>query len=147
MKAINITNKKVKFEYELIKGYEAGLSLKGSEVKSIKDGKVSLTDSFCIFDGNELFVKGLNITANPLGAGESHEPHRLRKLLLQRKELNKLQNDLVKGMTIVPYRLYVNDKGLIKMTVYLAKGKKEYDKRDTIKSRDLDRDMKREVSA
>jgi SsrA-binding protein len=147
MKVINITNKKVKFEYELIRGYEAGVSLKGSEVKSIKDGKVSLTDSFCIFEGNELFIKGLNITANPLAVGESHEPHRLRKLLLQRKELNKLQNDLVKGMTIVPYRLYVNEKGLIKMTVYLAKGKKEYDKRDSIKSRDLDRDMKREVSA
>lgn len=147
MKTINITNKRVKFEYELIRGYEVGLSLKGSEVKSIKDGKVSLTDSFCIFEGNELFVKALNITANPLGIGESHEPHRLRKLLLQRKELNKLQNELVKGMTIVPYRLYVNDKGLIKMTIYLAKGKKEYDKRDSIKARDIDRDMKREVSA
>ena len=146
MKSINITNKKAKFDYELIKGYEAGLSLKGSEVKSIKDSKVSLTDSYCIFEGNELFVTGLNITANPLGVGESHEPNRHRKLLLQRKELNKLQNDLVKGMTIVPYRLYVNDKGLIKMTIYLAKGKKEYDKRDSIKSRDLNRDMKREVS-
>jgi SsrA-binding protein len=147
MKTINITNKKAKFEYELIRGYDVGLSLKGLEVKSIKDGRVSLTDSFCIFEGNELFVKGLNINANHLGINESHEPHRLLKILLQRKELNKLQNDLVKGMTIVPYRLYVNDKGLIKMTIYLAKGKKEYDKRDTIKSRDLDRDMKREVSA
>jgi SsrA-binding protein len=147
MKTTNITNKKVKFEYELIRGYEVGLSLKGSEVKSIKDGKVSLTDSFCTFEGNELFIKGINIASNPLGFGQTHEPLRLRKLLLHRKELNRLQTDLIKGMTIVPYRLYVNEKGLIKMTIYLAKGKKDWDKRETIKSRDIDRDLKRELSA
>jgi SsrA-binding protein len=110
-------------------------------VKSIRQGKVSISEGYCYFKDGELFVKGMNIS--DYGFGSFHETVRDRKLLLKRKELNGLETKLINGLTIVPYRVFLNEKGLIKMEIALAKGKKIHDKRETIKNRDLDRDMKR----
>jgi SsrA-binding protein len=140
-KSINIINKKAKFEYEFIQTEVCGIQLVGSEVKSIRQGKVSISEGYCYFKDGELFVKGMNIS--DYGFGSFHETVRDRKLLLKRKELNGLETKLINGLTIVPYRVFLNEKGLIKMEIALAKGKKIHDKRETIKNRDLDRDMKR----
>jgi len=118
-----------------------GIQLQGSEVKSISESKVSMTDTYCYFKNGELYVKGLNIASN--NVSYSHEPMRERKLLMKKKELRKLENELINGLTIVPYRLYRNETGLIKMEIVLAKGKKLWDKRDSIKERDINRDLKR----
>lgn len=140
-KSINIINKKAKFEYEFLQTEVCGIQLLGSEVKSIRQGKVSISEGYCYFKDGELFVKGMNIS--DYGFGSFHETVRDRKLLLKRKELNGLETKLINGLTIVPYRVFLNDKGLIKMEIALAKGKKIHDKRETIKNRDIDRDMKR----
>ena len=142
-KSINIVNKKAKFEYEFIQTEIAGIQLVGSEVKSIRGGKASISEGYCYFNNGELFVKGMNIS--DYGYGSSHDTTRDRKLLLKRKELNNLENQLTNGLTIIPYRLFLNDKGLIKMEIVLSKGKKLFDKRETIKKRDVDRDMKRNL--
>jgi len=141
--SINIVNKKVKFEYEFLQTETCGIQLVGSEVKSIRGGKASISEGYCYFNQGELFVKGMNIS--DYGYGSSHDTTRDRKLLLKRKELNNLENQLTNGLTIIPYRLFLNDKGLIKMEIALARGKKLYDKRETIKNRDIDRDMKRDL--
>ena len=141
--SINIVNKKAKFEYEFLQTETCGIQLVGSEVKSIRGGKVSISEGYCYFNNGELFVKGMNIS--DYGYGSSHDTTRDRKLLLKRKELNNLENQLTNGLTIIPYRLFLNDKGLIKMEIALARGKKLYDKRETIKNRDIDRDMKRGI--
>jgi SsrA-binding protein len=140
-KSINIINKKAKFEYEFLQTEVCGIQLVGSEVKSIRQGKVSISEGYCYFKDGELFVKGMNIS--DYGFGSFHETVRDRKLLLKRKELNGLETKLINGLTIVPYRVFLNEKGLIKMEIVLAKGKKIHDKRETIKNRDIDRDMKR----
>jgi len=142
-KSINIINKKAKFEYEFIQTEIAGVSLLGSEVKSIRGGKASISEGYCYFNNGELFVKGMNIS--DYGYGSSHDTTRDRKLLLKRKELNNLENQLTNGLTIIPYRLFLNDKGLIKMEIALAKGKKIHDKKNQIKIRDLDRELKKEI--
>lgn len=142
-KSINIINKKAKFEYEFIQTEIVGVSLLGSEVKSIRQGKVSISESYCYFNNGELFIKGMNIS--DYGYGSSHDTTRDRKLLLKRKELNNLENQLVKGFSILPYRLFLNDKGLIKVEIVLGRGKKLYDKRETIKKRDIDRDIKKNL--
>jgi SsrA-binding protein len=142
-KSINIVNKKAKFEYEFLQTETCGIQLVGSEVKSIRNGKASISEGYCYFNNGELFVKGMNIS--DYGFGSSHDTTRDRKLLLKRKELNNLENQLTNGLTIIPYRLFLNDKGLIKVEIVLAKGKKLYDKRDSIKSRDIERDMKRDL--
>ena len=142
-KSINIINKKAKFEYEFIQTEIAGVSLLGSEVKSIRGGKASISEGYCYFNNCELFVKGMNIS--DYGYGSSHDTTRDRKLLLKRKELNNLENQLTNGLTIIPYRLFLNDKGLIKMEIALAKGKKIHDKKNQIKIRDLDRELKKEI--
>jgi len=134
-------NNKARFEYEFIQTEVCGIQLVGSEVKSIRQGKVSISEGYCYFKDGELFVKGMNIS--DYGFGSFHETVRDRKLLLKRKELNGLETKLINGLTIVPYRVFLNEKGLIKMEIALAKGKKIHDKRETIKNRDLDRDMKR----
>jgi SsrA-binding protein len=131
---INIQNRKVKFEYQFIDTYIAGIQLIGTEIKSIKSGEVSLVDSFCVFNKKELFLKNLKIT---------NIENRDIKLLLNKSELKKLSKDLVDGLTIIPYRLFVNDRGIAKIEIVLGKGKKIYDKRETIKKRDIDRDLKR----
>lgn len=140
-KSINIVNKKARFEYEFLQTEIVGIQLVGSEVKSIRQGKVSISEGYCYFKDGELFVKGMNIS--DYGFGSFHETVRDRKLLLKRKELNDLESKLINGLTIVPYRVFLNDKGLIKMEIALSKGKKIHDKRESIKSRDIDRDMKR----
>ena len=140
-KSVSIINKKAKFEYEFLQTETCGIQLVGSEVKSIRGGKASISEGYCYFNNGELFVKGMNIS--DYGYGSSHDTTRDRKLLLKRKELNNLENQLTNGLTIIPYRLFLNDKGLIKLEIALARGKKLYDKRETIKNRDIDRDMKR----
>ena len=140
-KSINIVNKKARFEYEFIQTLTCGIQLVGSEVKSIREGKASISESYCYFNNNELFIKGMNIS--DYGYGSFHDTSRDRKLLLKKKEIRDFQNQLTNGLTIVPYRLFLNDNGLIKVEIVLAKGKKLYDKRETIKKRDVERDMKR----
>jgi SsrA-binding protein len=142
-KSINIINKKARFEYEFLQTEVCGIQLVGSEVKSIRQGKVSISEGYCYFNEGELFVKGMNVS--DYGFGSFHETVRDRKLLLKRKELNGLESKLMNGLTIVPYRVFINEKGLIKMEIALAKGKKIHDKRDSIKSRDIERDMKRDL--
>ena len=139
--SVNIINKKARFEYEFIQTEIAGISLLGSEVKSIRQGKVSISESFCYFNNGELYVKGMNISDYCYGS--SHYTTRNRKLLLKKKELRDLENQLVKGFTILPYRLFLNDKGLIKVEIVLGRGKKLHDKRESIKKRDIDLDIKR----
>jgi SsrA-binding protein len=133
-------NKKAKFEYEFIRTEVAGIQLYGSEVKSISSGKMTMSESYCVFIGNELFVKNIHITEN--GTAYTHEPIRDRKLLLKRRELNKLKKDLVKGLTIVPYKIFKNSRGLYKIEVVLARGKNLYDKRQTIKDRDIKNEIR-----
>ena len=134
---INIVNRKSKFEYQFIDTYNAGVVLNGVEVKSIRDSKFSFTDSYCIFQNGELFMKNTSIS----GIGNDNIG-RDRKLLLKKKELTKLNKDLINGLSIIPYRLYENDRGLFKIEIVLAKGKKLFDKRESIKKRDIEREIK-----
>lgn len=135
---INVINRKAKFEYEFIDTYTAGIVLSGVEVKFIRDGRLSFVDSFCTFQDGELFVKNLSIS----GTGNDNIK-RDRKVLLKRRELVRLEKELIKGLTIIPYRVFINEKGFIKVEIILAKGKKLYDKRETIKARDVEREIKR----
>ena len=135
---INIINRKSKFEYQFIDTYNAGVVLNGVEVKSIRDSKFSFTDSYCIFQNGELFMKNTSIS----GIGNDNIG-RDRKLLLKKKELTKLNKDLINGLSIIPYRLYENDRGLFKIEIVLAKGKKLFDKRESIKKRDIEREIKK----
>jgi SsrA-binding protein len=139
-KEINIVNKKAKFEYEFIRTEIAGIVLMGSEVKSIRDGKISLVESYCSFNNGELYLKNANI--NEFLSDYTHKSSQDRKLLLKKVELNRLKKELMKGLTIVPYRVFVNEKGLIKVEIVLARGKNHQDKRDTIKKRDIEREIK-----
>ncbi len=141
---INIKNKRATFDYELIDKYVAGIQLVGTEIKSIRQGKASLVDSYCYFVKNELWIKGLNISEYFYGTYNNHIPNRERKLLLHKKELNKLARKTKEsGLTIIPVRLFVNDNGLAKLEIALAKGKKQYDKRESLKLKDASREMDR----
>ena len=144
-KDVLIKNKRATFDYELVDKFTAGIVLVGTEIKSIRLGKASLVDTFCFFAGNnELWVKNMNISEYSFGSYNNHLPRRDRKLLLNRKELIKLQREVKdNGMTIVPTKLFINDKGLCKVEIALARGKKEYDKRDSIKEKDAKRDIDR----
>ena len=137
----SIVNRKARFEYTFIDTYIAGICLLGTEVKAIKDGKASMVDTYCIFDKDELWVKGLGITPGP-GAFQ-HEALRDKKLLLRKKELKKLSSSLDKGLTIIPVKIFVDERNRLKMEIALAKGKKLYDKRESIKERDVERDLRR----
>jgi SsrA-binding protein len=142
---INVKNKRASFDYEFIDKYIAGLVLMGTEIKSIRAGKVSMNDSYCYFVNNELFVKNLSISEYEFGTRYNHEVRRERKLLLSRHELNKLDRKVKEsGLTIVPVRLFVNDKGLAKMEIALARGKANYDKRQSLKEKDARREMDRQ---
>lgn len=144
MKEINIKNKKASFEYELIDFYTAGILLTGTEIKSIRQGKANLSDAYCAFQESELFVKNMHISEYTFGTHSNHEPKRMRKLLLNRQELYKLEKKLKeKGFTLVPVRLYINENGLAKLDIALAKGKKIYDKRHDLKKKDDKREMDR----
>lgn len=141
---INIRNKKASFNYELIEKYTAGIKLTGTEIKSIRLGKASLVDAYCIFIEGELFIRGLNITEYAFGTHFNHEPRQDRKLLLNKRELKKLERKSTeKGLTIVATRLFITESGWAKVDIALAKGKQEFDKRDVIKKKDLKRDMER----
>ncbi|MEQ9168018.1 MAG: SsrA-binding protein SmpB [Fulvivirga sp.] len=141
---INIKNKRAKFEYEFIDTYLAGLVLKGTEIKSIREGKVNLQDGYCYFRKGELYSKGIHISPYAQGSFYNHEEGRERKLLLKKQELGKLESKMnEKGLTIIPTRLFINDRGLAKMEIALAKGKKTHDKRDSIKDKDLKREFDR----
>lgn len=143
---IEIKNKKAAFEYFLIDDYTAGLVLTGTEIKSIRDGKANLSDAYCVFIGNELFVRDMHISEYRFGSYLNHPAKRDRKLLLNRKELRKLQNKLKeRGFTIVPIMLFVDSRGYAKLDISLAKGKKFYDKRESIKEKDSRRDLEREL--
>lgn len=142
-KNISIKNKRASFEYLLLDKYVAGMVLTGTEIKSIRLGKVSLQEAYCYFSSGELWVKGMHIAIYVQGNIRNHVEDRERKLLLNKKELNKLMRNKEKGMTIIPVKLFMNERGLAKLEVALAKGKKLYDKRQHIKERDLERDRRR----
>ncbi|MBQ2786407.1 MAG: SsrA-binding protein [Bacteroidaceae bacterium] len=141
---VNIKNKRATFDYLVVDTYTAGLVLTGTEIKSIRQSRASLVDTYCIFIGNELWVKNMHIAEYFYGSYNNHTARRDRKLLLERKELRKLQQDAKNpGFTIVPLRLFINEKGLAKLVIALARGKHEYDKRQSIRERDDKREMDR----
>lgn len=144
-KKIEIKNKRAGFDYEFLETYTAGIVLVGTEIKSIRAGKVSLQDAYCYFAGGDLYVKGMNVAtyfwASRWGA---HEPLRDRKLLLTKKELKHLfQQNKTKGLTIIPVKLFISDEGYAKLVIALAKGKREFDKRESIKEKDIRRELER----
>ncbi len=139
---IKIKNKRASFEYFVLEQLTAGIVLTGTEIKSIREGKASLAESYCTFKNEELFVVGMHVAEYAQGTYNNHEPKRDRKLLLTARELRKLKTKVQeKGLTIVPLTLFINDKGLAKLDIALARGKHYYDKRDSLK----DRDTKREI--
>jgi len=139
-----IKNKKATFEYSILDQYVSGIVLVGTEIKSIKKGKASLVDSYCTFTGNELFLINSHIDEYEFGNQFNHDPKRQRKLLLNKKELRKIKRKITeKGLTIVPLNMFINDKGLCKVTICVAKGKKLYDKKIAIKERDIKRELQR----
>jgi SsrA-binding protein len=143
-RAIEIKNKKARFHFDIEDTYVAGIQLTGTEIKSIRQGKASLVDSYCYFQKNELWIKGMHIAEYGHGTHFNHEPKRDRKLLLRKNELSKLfKKKQEKGYTIVALRLFISERGWAKVEIGLAKGKKKYDKREEIKKKDLQRDMER----
>jgi len=143
-KKIEIVKKRAKYEYTFLQSFEAGIVLTGTEVKSIKLGNANLSDAYCLFKGNELFIKSLFVGEYELGNINNHETRQDRKLLLRKPELKKLLKKMKeKGLAIVPYRMYMSERGFIKVEIALAQGKKAYDKRDSIKERENKRDLDR----
>lgn len=145
---ISIKNKKAFFEYEILESFTAGIVLLGTEIKSIRAGRANLTDSYCQFVTGEMYVRNLHISEYELGTCNNHVAKRDRKLLLQKRELQKWQKKVKEsGLTIIPLKLFINDKGLAKIEIGLCKGKKVYDKRESIKQRDAGREMDRMMKA
>lgn len=134
---INIRNKRASFDYEILDRYTAGIQLFGTEIKSIRESRAGLSDTYCIFLGNELWVKNMHIAEYAFGTYNNHVPRRDRKLLLTRKELGKLQRQTKEsGKTIVPLRLFINERGFAKLEIALCQGKHSYDKRQTLKEKE-----------
>ncbi|WP_322970977.1 SsrA-binding protein SmpB [Faecalibacter sp. LW9] len=145
-KEVTIKNKRARFEFELLDSYDAGIQLFGTEIKSIRMGKASITESFCQMKDGELYIINMFIDEYDWGTYFNHKTRRDRKLLLTRSELKKLERKTKEtGLTVVPTTLYINNKGLAKLRIYLAKGKKLYDKRETLKGKDLKRDLDRMI--
>jgi SsrA-binding protein len=143
--SINIQNRKASFEYTFIDRYIAGIQLKGSEIKSIREGKATLNDAHCVMHNGELVVKGMHIAEYKNAGNYGHLPTADRKLLLTKKELKKLDIALKnKGLTIIPLKLFLNERGFAKLEIALSKGKKVHDKRDTLKKRDVEREIRRD---
>lgn len=143
--AVKIKNKKASFEYFLLEKFIAGIQLTGTEIKSIRESKASISEAYCLFINEELFIRNMHISEYTYGTYNNHDPKRDRKLLLTKRELRKLKTNLdQQGNTVVPTLLFINEKGLAKIEIALAKGKKLYDKRETIKGRDIQREMDRE---
>lgn len=143
-KKINIKNKRASHEYFFIQEYTSGIQLCGTEIKSIRDGKASIVDAYCTFTGNELFVRNMHIAEYTMGSHYNHEPKRDRKLLLKKRELKKFQTKSKdKGFTIVPTLLFINEEGRAKLNISLARGKHAYDKRESLKQKEIKREMDR----
>ena len=144
-KTVSIKNKRAKFDYEILEKYTAGIVLTGTEIKSIRNNKASIAESFCEFNENEeLFAVNIYIEEYAFGTRFNHKPRSVRKLLLNKKELKRLNKEVKNsGLTILPLNLYINDKGFAKILIALARGKKLYDKRETIKDRDNKRNIDR----
>mgnify|MGYP000669184444 CR=1 FL=1 len=143
-KAVNIINRKAGFEYHTDLKFTAGMVLTGTEVKSIRNGNINISDAYCMIEDGELYVKNMHISEFKQGTYNKHEPLRNRKLLLNKRELEKLEGKVKeKGFSIIPLRIFFNEKRYAKVEIGLAKGKKEFDKRETIKNRDVDKEIKR----
>lgn len=143
---LNIRNKRATFEYEIIDRYVAGIVLRGSEIKSVRDGRASINEAYCMFKEGELWVKNLNISEYKQATVWQHEPLRMRKLLLSKKELSKLLAKVKeRGYTIVPLKMFLNERGFAKLEIALARGKKTHDKRNSIKAKDEKRDLDRSL--
>lgn len=143
---MEIKNRSASYEYFIEDTFDAGMMLTGTEVKAIRDGRVSFNDSYCLLDRGELYVKGLHISPYEFGSYANHNPTRERKLLLKKKELDKIAQKLKeKGFTIIPLSIYFNQRGYAKMRIGLGKGKKLHDKRESIKQRESEREIKRFV--
>ncbi|MDX2304241.1 MAG: SsrA-binding protein SmpB [Microscillaceae bacterium] len=143
-KKIDIKNRKASFEFQFLDKFIAGMVLRGTEIKSIRQGKVNMQDAFCYFNNGELWVKQLQISPYSKGTHYNHQADRERKLLLEKRELRKLEKESeVNGITIIPIRLFINDKGFAKLEIALARGKKLYDKREDIKEKDTKRELER----
>lgn len=141
-KDIHIQNKKARFNYEISDTYTAGIVLTGTEIKSIRDGKASLVDTYCVVDNGEVWVKGMNISEYFYGSYNNHVARRDRKLLLNKKEIAKLARAAEDvGFTIVPLKLFINDRGLAKLLIGVGRGRKQYDKRQAIRERDDKRQL------
>jgi len=143
-KTVKIKNRKARFEYEFLDTYTAGIVLAGTEIKAIREGKASIAESFCEFNNGELFVINMSVEEYSHASHFNHNPKNERKLLLNKKELKKLEKEVKNsGLTIIPLLLFTNDKGFAKLQIALARGKKEFDKRESIKDRDSKRDLSR----
>ena len=141
---MELSNRKAYYEYSFESKYIAGIVLQGTEIKSLRAGKASFNDSYCMFDRGELYVKSLHISEYAFGTYTNHEPLQERKLLLTKRELKKLESKIKeKGYSIIPLKIFLSEKGLAKVEIGLGKGKKSYDKRESIKERETDRDIKR----
>ncbi len=145
-KTLNIKNRRARFDYELLDTFVAGMVLQGTEIKSIRQGKASLQEAYCIVVNGELFIKSMHINTYLQGSYNNHETLRERKLLLSKRELRKIEKEAkVTGISIVPTRLFISDRGYAKVEIALARGKKSHDKRDSIKKRDTEREVGRKL--
>jgi SsrA-binding protein len=143
---VHIENRRAKFDYQFLEKLVAGMVLTGTEIKSIREGKAALVDSYCYFRNGELYIKNLNITPYSEGTHYNHEPNRERKLLLTKSEIRRLDKKLKdQGLTIVPVKLFISESGYAKLEIALAKGKKEFDKRESIKKRDTEKEIARKI--
>jgi SsrA-binding protein len=143
-KEIRIANRKARFEYEILERYLAGIALLGTEIKSLRDGKANIAESYGYVEGGELFVRNMNIQEYSHGNINNHDPLRIRKLLLQRRELNKIEKSIKDtGITLVPLLLFINERGLAKVEIGVCRGKKMHDKRHQLKEKSLKREMDR----
>jgi SsrA-binding protein len=144
---VQIKNRRASFEYYLLEQFTAGIQLTGTEIKSVREGKANIADAFCLFRNGELFVINMHIAEYTYGTYSNHDPKRDRKLLLNRRELKKLNTKTKeKGLTLIPTLLFISDKGLAKLNIALARGKHSYDKRESIKTRDIKRDTDKHLS-
>jgi len=142
--SISIKNKKASFEFTFLEEFVAGIVLFGTEVKSIRNGNASFTDSYCYIDEGEIFLKNLHISEYKNSSYNKHEPTRIRKLLLTKREINKIKQKISeKGLTVIPIKIFFNERGLIKISIAIAKGKKNWDKRESIKEKDINREIQR----
>jgi len=143
---VNIENRRARFDYQFLENFVAGMVLTGTEIKSIREGKAGLSDSYCYFKNNELYIKNMHISEYSEGTHYNHDPLRERKLLLSKLELSKLSKKLKdQGLTIIPVRLFLSESGYAKLEIALAKGKKEFDKRESIKKRDVEKELQRKL--